>query len=180
LTLTVPLKVREEAHNAFPCPCTIAKRRARFIRAIDKERAAWTGNRIHVTAIIGARPRTCDTAVRRRACRSAPRLSDQEDRMKPDPKWTAATLVVLAVATVHAMHAQAIAPVPVVHESDRANANDLKTYDEWQAPSSRSFRARFLDHRTAEDPIVGGAPGRGFTLRIFDGWEKVQIWDDAR
>jgi hypothetical protein len=44
---------------------------------------------------------------------------------------------------------------------------------------SRSFRARFLDHRTAEDAIVGGAPGRGITLRIFDGLEKMQIWDNA-
>ena len=98
--------------------------------------------------------------------------------MKPNPKWTVATLVALAVATVHAMHAQAIAPIPMVDESDGASANGSKTYDEWQAPLSRSFRARFLDHRTAEDPIVGGAPG-GFTLRIFEGLEKLQIWDDS-
>jgi hypothetical protein len=91
--------------------------------------------------------------------------------MKPNRKWMAATLVVLAAATVHAMHA-------LVLESDGASANGSKTYDEWQAPLSRSFRARFLDHRTAEDPIVGGAPG-GFTLRIFDGLEKMQIWDNA-
>ena len=86
--------------------------------------------------------------------------------MKPNPKWTAATLVVLAAATVSTMHALAIAPVPM-------------TYDEWRAPLSRSFRARFLDHRTAEDAIVGEAAGRGFTLRIFDGLEKMQIWDNA-
>ena len=98
--------------------------------------------------------------------------------MKPNPKWTAATLVVLAAATVSTMHALAIAPVPMVHESDGASASGSKTYDEWQAPLSRSFRARFFDHRTAEDPIVGGAPG-GFTLRIFDGLEKMQIWDNA-
>ena len=98
--------------------------------------------------------------------------------MKPNPKWTAATLVVLAAATVSTMHALAIAPVPMVHESDGASANGSKTYDEWQAPLSRSFRARFLDHRTAEAPNVGGAPG-GFTLRIFDGLEKMQIWDNA-
>jgi hypothetical protein len=103
----------------------------------------------------------------------------QEDGMKPNPKWTAATLVVLAAATVSTMHALAIASVPMVHESDGASANGSKTYDEWQAPLSRSFRARFLDHRTAEDAIVGGASGRGFTLRIFDGLEKMQIWDDS-
>jgi hypothetical protein len=99
--------------------------------------------------------------------------------MKPKPKWTAATLVVLVAATVHTMHALAIAPVPMVHRSDGPSANSSKTYDEWQAPLNRSFRARFLDHRTAEDPIVGGAPGRGFTLPIFDGLEKMQIWDNA-
>jgi hypothetical protein len=98
--------------------------------------------------------------------------------MKPNPKWTAATLVVLAVA-VSTMHALAIAPVPLVYESDGASANGSKTYDEWQTPLSRSFRARFLDHRTAEDAIVGESPGRGFTLRIFDGLEKMQIWDNA-
>ena len=98
--------------------------------------------------------------------------------MKPNPKWTAATLVVLAAATVPTMHALAIAPVPMVLVSDGASTYGSKTYDEWQAPLSRSFRARFLDHRTAEDPIVGGAPG-GFTLRIFDGLEKMQIWDNA-
>jgi hypothetical protein len=99
--------------------------------------------------------------------------------MKPNPKWTAATLVVLASATVPTMHALAIAPVPMVHASDGTSANGSKTYHEWQAPLSRSFRARFPDQRTAEDPIVGGAPGRGFTLRIFDGLEKMQIWDNA-
>jgi hypothetical protein len=78
--------------------------------------------------------------------------------MKQNPKWTAATLVVLAAATVHTMHALAIAPVPMVHESDGASANGSKTYDEWQAPLSR--------------------PG-GFTLRIFDGLENMQIWDNA-
>jgi len=52
--------------------------------------------------------------------------------MKPNPKWTAATLVVLAAATVHAMHALAIAPAPMVLESDGASANGSKTYDEWQ------------------------------------------------
>jgi hypothetical protein len=145
----------------------------------DALRRDLFGNRIHVTPIIGARQRTCDTAIRRRACRSASRLFDQENRMKRNPRWTAATLVLLAVATVHAMHAQAVVPVPTVYESDAASANGSKTYDEWQAPSSRSFRARFLDHRTAEDPIFGGAPGRGFTLRIFDGLEKMQIWDDS-
>jgi hypothetical protein len=95
--------------------------------------------------------------------------------MKPNPKWTAATLVVLAVTTVHTMHALAIAPVPMGHGSNGVGANGSKTYDEWQAP----FRARFLDHRTAEDSIFGGAPGRGLTLRIFDGLEKMQIWNDA-
>jgi hypothetical protein len=99
--------------------------------------------------------------------------------MKPNPKWTAATLVVLAAATVPTMHALAIAPVPMVHESGGASATGSKTYDEWQTPLSRSFRARFLDHRTAEDPIGGGAPSRAFTLRIFDGLEKMQIWDNA-
>jgi hypothetical protein len=98
--------------------------------------------------------------------------------MKTNRKRTAATLVVLAAATIHAMHTLAIAPAPMVLESDGASANGSKTYEEWQAPLSRSFRARFLDHRTAEDPIVGGAPG-GFTLRIFDGLEKMQIWDNA-
>ena len=98
--------------------------------------------------------------------------------MKPNPKWTAATLV-LAAAMVSTMHALAIAPVSVVQESVGASANGSKTYGEWQAPLSRSFRARFLDHRTAEDPIAGGAAGRGFTLRIFDGLEKMQIWDDS-
>ena len=87
--------------------------------------------------------------------------------MKQNPKWTAATLVVLAAATVHTMHALAIAPVPMVHESDGASANGSKTYDEWQAPLSRYFCAVFFYHSTADDPIVGGAPG-GFTLRIFD------------
>jgi len=96
-----------------------------------------------------------------------------------EPQVDGCELVVLAAATVSTMHALAIAPVPMVHESDGASANGSKTYDEWQAPLSRSFRARFLDHRTAEDPIVGGAPGRGFTLRIFDGLEKMQIWDNA-
>jgi hypothetical protein len=38
--------------------------------------------------------------------------------MKPNPKLTAATLVVLAAATVSTMHALAIAPVPMVLESD--------------------------------------------------------------
>jgi len=99
--------------------------------------------------------------------------------MKQNPKWTAATLVVLAAATVSTMHALAIAPVPMVHESDGASASGSKTYDEWQAPLRRSLRARFLDHRTAEDAIDGGAAGRGFTLRIFDGLEKMQIWDNA-
>ena len=99
--------------------------------------------------------------------------------MKPNQKWTAATLVVLAAATVHTMHAQAIAPVPMVRESDGVGANGSKTYDEWQAPLRRPFRPRVLDHRTAEDAIVGGASGRGFTLRIFDGLEKMQIWDDS-
>lgn len=99
--------------------------------------------------------------------------------MKPNPKLTAATLVVLAAATVSTMHALAIAPVPMVHESGGASATGSKTYDEWQTPLSRSFRARFLDHRTAEDPIGGGAPSRAFTLRIFDGLEKMQIWDNA-
>jgi hypothetical protein len=98
--------------------------------------------------------------------------------MKPNPKWTAATLV-LAAAMVSTMHALAIAPVSVVQESVGASANGSKTYGEWQAPLSRSFRARFLEHRTAEDAIVGGAPSRGFTLRIFDGLEKMQIWDNA-
>ena len=99
--------------------------------------------------------------------------------MKPNPKWTAASLVVLAAVTVHTMHALAIAPVPMVHESNGASANGSKTYDEWQAPLSLSFKTRFLDHRTAEDLIPGADPGRGFTLRIFDGLEKMQIWDDA-
>src|SRR4029077_5933606 len=90
--------------------------------------------RIHVTAITGACQRTCDTAVRRRACRSASRLSDQEERMKPKPKWQAATLGWRAAATVHTMHALAIAPVPMVHGSDGASANSSKTYDEWRAP----------------------------------------------
>jgi hypothetical protein len=99
--------------------------------------------------------------------------------MKSNPKWTAATLVVLAAATVPTMHALAIAPVPMVHERNGASATGSKTYDEWQAPLSRSFRARFLDHRTAEDPIIGGVPGHAFTLRIFDGLEKMQIWDNA-
>jgi hypothetical protein len=99
--------------------------------------------------------------------------------MKPNPKWTAATLLVLAAATVPTMHALAIAPVPMVHESGGASATGSKTYDEWQTPLSRSFRARFLDHRTAGDSIVGGVPGHSFTLRIFDGLEKIQIWDNA-
>ena len=42
--------------------------------------------------------------------------------MKPNLKWTAATLVVLSAATVSTMHALAIAPVPMVHERDGASA----------------------------------------------------------
>ena len=135
--------------------------------------------RIHVTAITGARPRTCDTQSGVELAEARHDYWIRENRMKPNPKCTAATLVVLAAVTAHTMHALAIAPVPMVRESDGASATGAKTYDEWQAPLSLSFRTRFLDHRTADDLIAGGAAGRGFTLRIFEGLEKMQIWDDA-
>jgi hypothetical protein len=89
--------------------------------------------------------------------------------MKPNAKWTAVALMALAAATVQTMHAQVIDPVPMVHEGDAVGANSSMSYAE----------ARFLDQRTAGDPIVGEPYGRRFTLRIFDGLEKVQIWRNA-
>ena len=107
----LPLRGRPP-HRLTPPPSTPVSGRVYPRRDRGRNRVRV---RIHVTAITGARQKTCNTAVRRRACRSASRLLDQEDRMKQNPKWTAATLVVLAAATVHTMHALAIAPVPMVH-----------------------------------------------------------------
>ena len=99
--------------------------------------------------------------------------------MKPNPKWTAATLVVLAVA-VSTMHALAIAPVPLVHESDGATAIGSKTYDESQTPSSRHSEPVSSITGQQKTRSSASSPGRGFTLRIFDGLEKMQIWTTHR
>lgn len=99
--------------------------------------------------------------------------------MKPNAKWTTAALIALAAATVQTTHARIIDPVFMVHAGDAVGLNRSMSYAEWQLPLRQSFRARLLDERTAGDPIVGEPYGRRFTLRIFDGLEKVQIWRNA-
>ena len=85
--------------------------------------------------------------------------------MKPNPKWTAAALVVLAAATV---------PPCMRWPSPRSPWFMTATGPARVAPKPMTIGrpldaghsgARFLAHRTAEDPIAGGAAGRGFTLQ---------------
>ena len=76
--------------------------------------------------------------------------------MKANTKWTIAALVALAAATVHTLHAQAIAPMSA-HDSDAAGSTRSKAYADWQGPLTQSFGIRFLAPRTAWDPIAGGA-----------------------
>jgi hypothetical protein len=102
---------------------------------------------------------------------------DQRITMKANTKWTIAALVALAAATVHTLHAQAIGPMSA-HDSDAAGSTRSKTYADWQGPLTQSFGIRFLAQRTAWDPIAGAPPSRGFSLKIFDGLEKMQVWHE--
>ena len=102
---------------------------------------------------------------------------DQRITMKANTKWTIAALVALAAVAVHTLHAQAIGPMSA-HDSDAACATRSKTYADWQGPLTQSFGIRFLAQRTAWDPIAGAPPSRSFSLQIFDGLEKMQVWHE--
>lgn len=99
--------------------------------------------------------------------------------MRANTKWTIAALVALAAVTVHTLHAQAIGPVSIAHDSDAAGSIHSKTYADWQGPLTQSFGIRFLARRTAWDPIAGTPPSRGFSLQIFNGLDKMQVWHDV-
>src|SRR5262245_25805226 len=66
-----------------------------------------------------------------------------EDNMKMLSKLTIASLTVAALGAVaaHTIHAQVIAPVPLLHKSDAADAGGAKTYANWQGPLNQSFGA---------------------------------------
>ena len=135
--------------------------------------------RIRVTAITGARRRACDTAVIGTRLQTSTSLVLDQDTMKANTKWTVAALATLAAVTFHTMHAQAIGPMAIVHDSDAAGSTRCKTYAAWHGSLIRSFGTRFPAQRTAWDPIAGGPPTHGFTLQIFDGLEKMQVWRDV-
>jgi hypothetical protein len=65
-----------------------------------------------------------------------------------------------------------------VARGDAAGATRPKTYADWQGPLTQSFGIRFLAPRTAWDPIAGAPPSRSFSLQIFDGLEKMQVWHE--
>jgi hypothetical protein len=100
--------------------------------------------------------------------------------MKMLSKLTIAAVTVAALGAVaaHTIHAQVIAPVPLLHKSDAADAVGAKTYADWQGPLNQSFGARFLAHGAPWDPN-GGAPSHGLTLQIFDGLDRMQVWHDG-
>jgi hypothetical protein len=132
-----------------------------------------------VTAVTGARQSACDTAVIGTNVQASPSLlPDQEDTMKANSKLTIAAFVVLTAMAVHTLHAQTIGPMSSVRDGDAAGSTRSKTYADWQGPLTQSFGIRFLAQRTAWDPIAGAPPSRGFTLQIFDGLEKMQVWRD--
>ena len=54
--------------------------------------------------------------------------------MRANTKWTIAALVALAAVTVHTLHAQAIGPVSIAHDSDAAGSIHSKTYADGQGP----------------------------------------------
>src|SRR5262245_46230729 len=104
----------------------------------------------------------------------------RENNMKMLNRLTIAALaaVALGAVAVHAIHAQVIAPVPLLHRSD-ADAAGTKTYADWQGPLGQSFGARFLAHGAPWDPNGGATPGHGLTLQIFDGLDKMQVRHDG-
>ena len=101
--------------------------------------------------------------------------------MKMLSKLTIAALAVAALGAVaaHTIHAQVIAPVPLLHKSDAADAAGAKTYADWQGPLNQFFGARFLAHGTPSDPNGGATPSHGLTLQIFDGLDKMQVGHDG-
>jgi hypothetical protein len=98
--------------------------------------------------------------------------------MKMLSKLTIVALTVAALGAVaaHAIHAQGIAPVPLLHKRGAAHA---KTYADWQGPLNQSFGARFLAQGAPWDPNGGATPRHGLTLQIFDGLDKMQVWHDG-
>ena len=102
-----------------------------------------------------------------------------EDYDESEHQWTIAALIALAAVTVHTLHAQAIGPISIAHDSDAAGSIHSKTYADWQGPLTQSFGIRFLARRTAWDPIAGAPPSRGFSLQIFNGLDKMQVWHDV-
>ena len=77
--------------------------------------------------------------------------------MKMLNKLTIAALTVAALAAVaaHSIHAQVMAPLPLVHKSDAAVVAGAKTYADWQGPLNQSFGARFLAHGAPLDSNGG-------------------------
>jgi hypothetical protein len=95
--------------------------------------------------------------------------------MRANTKWTIAALVALAAVTVHTLHAQAIGPVSIAHDSDAAGSIHSKTYADGQGPLTQSFGIRFLARRTAWDPIAGAPPPAASACRYSTAWIKCRF-----
>ena len=50
-----------------------------------------------------------------------------EDYDESEHQWTIAALIALAAVTVHTLHAQAIGPISIAHDSDAAGSIRSKT-----------------------------------------------------
>lgn len=85
---------------------------------------------------------------------------------------TVLTAAALGAVAVHAIHAQTMLPAAL-------DAPDGKAFADWQGAFTQSFGARVLAHGDPRDAIAGQPPSYGLSLPVFDGLEKMQVWNGA-